>query len=141
MNLSCAASEAVGTRVHIKAWLKRSEVLGSYQCSEVMVNGDHYVGYVAVTPTKIYMLRETDERDVAEISICRLLSTVVKITSKKKHPELITFKYGTSGNEADADLNSPEGVLITHCDRFYLANGTREFVALVKKQIDERLNE
>jgi hypothetical protein len=24
----------------------------------------------------------------------RLLSAIVKITSKKKHPELITFKYG-----------------------------------------------
>lgn len=34
----------VGEKVSIKAWLKQTEVLGSYACSEVMANGEHYVG-------------------------------------------------------------------------------------------------
>lgn len=76
------------------------------------------------------MIRETDQKDQAEVSICRLLSSVIKITSKKKYPELITFKYGCS--EGDS-------VLITHCDRFYLPRDSKEFVALVKKQIDSKL--
>ena len=78
------------------------------------------------------MLRETDVRNEGEISVCRLLSSVIKITSKKKHPELITFKYGVS--EGDS-------VLITHCDRFYLPTNSKEFVALVKKQIDAKMAE
>jgi hypothetical protein len=30
----------------------------------------------------------------AHIVVRRLLSAIVKITARKKHPELITFKYG-----------------------------------------------
>jgi hypothetical protein len=124
--------EGVGEQISIKTWLKKPEVLGNFPCSEVMANGDHYVGFVVVTATKIFMLRETDQRDIGELSVCRLLSSVIKITSKKKHPELITFKYGCS--EGDS-------VLITHCDRFYLPTNSKEFVALVKKQIDARMAE
>jgi hypothetical protein len=127
-----AVEESVGERVSLKAWLKKPEVLGSFPCNEVMATGDHYAGYVLVTPTEIFMLRETDDRDVAEVSIRRLLSSVIKITSKKKHPELITFKYGCS--EGD-------NVLITHCDRFFLSTNSKEFVALVKKQIDTKMAE
>jgi hypothetical protein len=78
------------------------------------------------------MLRETDQRNEGEISVCRLLSSVIKITSKKKHPELITFKYGNS--EGDA-------VLITHCDRFYLPTSSKDFVALVRKQIEGKMDD
>lgn len=41
------------------------------------------------------MLRDIPGRKgFAHIVVRRLLSAIVKITSKKKHPELITFKYG-----------------------------------------------
>jgi len=85
-----------------------------------------------VTPGKIYMIRETDQKDQGEVSVCRLLSSVIKITSKKKYPELITFKYGCSEGES---------VLITHCDRFYLPKDSKEFVGLVKKQIDAKMTD
>ena len=76
------------------------------------------------------MLRETEEKDRAVISVRRLLSEVIKITSKKKLPELITFKYGCM----DGD-----NLVITHCDRFFLPTNAKDFVALVKKQIDTKL--
>lgn len=76
------------------------------------------------------MLRETGEKDVAEVSVRRLLSEVIKITSKKKLPELITFKYGCM----DGD-----NLIITHCDRFFLPTNAKDFVALVKRQIDAKM--
>jgi len=41
----------------------------------------------------------------------RPLKNIVKITSKKKMPELITFKYGSSGDE---------GVAVTDGERFII---------------------
>lgn len=51
--------------------------------------------HLLVTDSHIYVLRDIPGRKgFAHIVVRRLLSAIVKITSKKKHPELITFKYG-----------------------------------------------
>lgn len=39
------------------------------------------------------------------------LSSIVKITSKRKHPDLITFKYGTSDGE-DFKISGSQRFLI-----------------------------
>lgn len=53
--------------------------------------------HLLVTATHMYCLREIASRKgFAYIQSRQPLSSVVKITSKKKHPELITFKFGNS---------------------------------------------
>lgn len=158
--------ELLNNLVKLKPFLKSEGVLGYYQCSEVMANGENYVGFVLVTDTHLYFVRELDSVK-GEVTVARLLSSVIKITSKKKHPELITFKYGhlVGENEAAGGATAPEddpigslsevqspvtegppekidsppndNALITHSDRFYLPRNSKEFVALVKKIIDK----
>lgn len=157
--------ELLNTFVKLKPFLKSDGILGYYQCSEVMANGENYIGYVLVTDTHLFFVREIDSVK-GEVTVARLLSSVIKITSKKKHPELITFKYGhlIGENETGAGDNAVEddpigslseattpvaegppektdppndNALITHSDRFYLPKNSKEFVALVKKIIDK----
>lgn len=157
--------ELLNCHVKLKPFLKSEAILGYYHCSEVMANGENFVGYVVVTDTHLYFVREIDGVR-GEVTVARLLSSVIKITSKKKHPELITFKYGhllaeneagageqpldddpigslseatspvTEGPSEKADLPN-DNALITHSDRFYLPKNSKEFVALVKKVIDK----
>lgn len=157
--------ELLNSLVKLKPFLKSEGVLGFYHCSEVMANGENYVGYVIVTDSHLYFVREIDSVR-GEVTVARLLSSVIKITSKKKHPELITFKYGhligdseatesasppdddpigslseatspvTQGPSEKADLPN-DSALITHSDRFYLPKNSKDFVALVKKVIDK----
>lgn len=48
----------------------------------------------------MFILREIPKRDGwAYIQQRHHLTSIVKITSKRKHPDLITFKYGTSDGE------------------------------------------
>lgn len=50
--------------------------------------------HLLVTATHLYVLREMPhKRGMAWIQGRRALGSIVKITSKKKHPEVITFKY------------------------------------------------
>ncbi|ODM97787.1 TBC1 domain family member 23 [Orchesella cincta] len=149
--------ELLNSLVKLKSFLKSEGILGYYHCSEVMANGENFVGYVVVTDTHLYFVREIDNVK-GEVTVARLLNSVIKITSKKKHPELITFKYGhligdSEASAADAigslsDAQSPadgpektdspsDSALITHSDRFYLPKNSKEFVALVKKVIDK----
>ena len=56
--------------------------------------------YLLVTSSHLYALREIQDRPgFARISVNRSLSSIMKITSKKRHPEFITFKYGSMKGE------------------------------------------
>lgn len=59
----------------------------------------------------MYCLREIASRKgFAYIQSRQALSSVVKITSKKKHPELITFKFGNN-NSAGVEIMAVERYL------------------------------
>ena len=56
--------------------------------------------YILLTDVQMFILREIPKRDGwAYIQQRHHLTSVVKITSKRRHPDLITFKYGTSDGE------------------------------------------
>ena len=74
----------------------------------------------------MFVLRESPNRKgMATIQARRALGTIVKITSKKRHPELITFKYGT---------NEEDGLHITNLDRFLIPSAS-EATKVIKTQI------
>lgn len=85
-----------------------------------------YFSYLLVTDTHLYILREIPKKKgMALIQSRRALGSIVKITSKKKLPDLITFSYGS---------NDESGVKITNRDRVLLPNAG-ETTKLVKQQI------
>lgn len=82
--------------------------------------------HLLVTETHLYILREVPTRKgMALISQRRPLGTIVKITSKKKLPELITFKYGS---------NTDDGLKITSMDRCLIPEAG-EATKVIKRQI------
>ncbi|XP_023723850.1 TBC1 domain family member 23 isoform X3 [Cryptotermes secundus] len=116
--------------VAISTWLSKPDVIKAFKCHEVKVNGYMYESHLLVTDSHIYVLRDIPGRKgFAHIVVRRLLSAIVKITSKKKHPELITFKYG-----------APEGdsLVISDMDRFLIPNAS-EATKLVSQQIMKQL--
>ena len=73
------------------------------------------------------MLREVpDKKGFAWIQARRALGSIVKITSKKRHPELITFKYGSNDDE--------KGLTIMDLDRFLIPKAA-EATKVIKQQI------
>lgn len=62
---------------------------------------------------------------MAYIQSRRALGTIVKITSKKRHPDLITFSYGS---------NEETGIKITNRDRCVIPTAG-EATKIVKQQI------
>ncbi|XP_070548219.1 TBC1 domain family member 23-like [Ptychodera flava] len=98
--------------VHIETWLKKPDVKHSFQCQHVKETGYMTPSHLLVTNSHLYILRETPTKPgFALIQGRRPLNTIVKITSKKRHPEFITFKYGTS---------SDDGIKIDSVDRFII---------------------
>ncbi|XP_075053109.1 TBC1 domain family member 23 isoform X3 [Mixophyes fleayi] len=83
--------------VNIQTWINKPDIKHHFPCHEVKENGHMLPSHLLVTATHMYCLREIQSRKgFAYIQSRQALSSVIKITSKKKHPELITFKYGNS---------------------------------------------
>ncbi|GAB6027407.1 hypothetical protein CHUAL_001678 [Chamberlinius hualienensis] len=112
--------------VSLSTWLKKPDVLSSFKCKEVKRNGHVHPCHLLLTSSHIYVLRTMEDRkDFARIVSRRALSTIVKITSKKKSPELITFKYGiVNGNNVD----------VNDLDMFHIPRAS-EATKAVKQQI------
>jgi TBC1 domain family member 23 len=111
--------------VSINAYIKSPEVVRYFKCQEVHMNGCMYESYLLISAHQIVVLRETGKKDQARIISRRPLSSIVKITAKKRHRDLITFKYGVP----DGDT-----LLITDMDRFLIPNAS-EATQVISKSI------
>nr|CAG4641587.1 EOG090X03TX [Eurycercus lamellatus] len=112
--------------VAISAWLNRPDVINSFHCHEVKESGHAFPSYLLITSSHIYALREVQDRPgFARISVNRSLTSIMKITSKKRHPEFITFKYGSMKGEE---------TIIVDLDRFVIPQAG-DAVKLVKLQL------
>ncbi|KAI7807418.1 TBC1 domain family [Triplophysa rosa] len=100
--------------VNIQTWINKPDVKHHIPCNEVKETGHMFPSHLLITATHIYCLREVESRKgFAYIQSRQALNSVVKITSKKKHPELITFKFGK---------NNAAGVGIVAVERYVRFN-------------------
>lgn len=110
----------------ISSMLKRPDVISSFRCHELKESGHAFPrylnyalklslrekltfwscnSYLLITATHLYALREIQDRPgFARLSVNRSLGSIMRITSKKRHPEFITIKYG--------NMNEDETVIV-----------------------------
>lgn len=113
--------------VNIGTWTGRTEVKSVFECQEVTHSGFMHQSFLCVTDSHLYVLRVIkDQKGMAWIQSRKMLGSILKITSKKRHPEFITFKYGSNNPEA--------GIAITAIDRFIIAKAG-EATKFIKQQI------
>ncbi|XP_078513868.1 TBC1 domain family member 23 isoform X1 [Lissotriton helveticus] len=112
--------------VNIQTWINKPDVKNHFPCNEVKENGNMFPSHLLVTAKHMFCLREIPSRKgLAYIQSRQALNSVVKITSKKKHPELITFKYGNS---------SSSGIEVLAVERYIIPNAG-EATKVIKQQI------
>ncbi|KAI5642667.1 rab-GTPase-TBC domain-containing protein [Phthorimaea operculella] len=124
-------SDSLEEVVEISSFLKERNVIDSFQCQEVLLNGYMHDSQLIVTETHLVVLRDIpNKKGYAKVMSRRLLSTIVKITAKKRHPELITFKYG---------IPDGDNLLIKDMDRFLIPNASLA-TKVVSNQIVQQLD-
>lgn len=112
--------------VDMQEYIKAADAITVLKCQEVQMNGSMFDSHLILTQTQLIVLRDLDKKKgTATIIVHRPLSNIVKITAKKRHRDLITFKYGIPGDDH---------MVITDMDRFLIPNAS-EATALVSKQI------
>ncbi|MGH0144589.1 UNVERIFIED_CONTAM: hypothetical protein FKN15_036230 [Acipenser sinensis] len=112
--------------VNIQTWINKPDIKHHFPCNEVKETGHMFPSHLLVTGTHMYCLREIASRKgFAYIQSRQALNSVVKITSKKKHSELITFKFGNS---------SSSGVEVLAVERYLIPNAG-DATKAIKQQI------
>ncbi|CAF1012052.1 unnamed protein product, partial [Didymodactylos carnosus] len=82
--------------VDIESWFLRSDMLYKYECQHIDESNQMHPSLLLVSSSHLYILRKLpDHKTMADVISRRPLQSIVKITSKKKFPEIITFRYGT----------------------------------------------
>lgn len=116
--------------VSIQSWLKNPDVIAHFPCQEVKMNGFMFDSHLLITESELVVLREIGrKKDTAEVIVKRPLSAIVKITAKKRHPQLITFKYGVPEGES---------LVISDMDRLLIPEAQKA-TKIVSEQILKQL--
>lgn len=124
-------SDSLEEIVEIQSYLKEHSVIDKFSCQEVLLNGYMHDSHLIITETHLVVLRDIqNKKGVAKVMSRRPLSTIVKITAKKRHPELITFKYG---------IPDGDNLLIKDMDRFLIPNASIA-TKVVSNQIVQQLD-
>jgi len=90
-----------------------------------------------VSDSHLIVLRDIPhEKGNAWVQARRPLSRILKITSKKRHPEFITFSYGTDNRDSGASSSGGASAddIISAVDRFIIPQAG-EATKCIKQQI------
>ena len=91
-----------------------------------MINCSSSPSHLLLTAESLVVLRELSDRaGWARVKHRHQLTSILKITSKKKNPDIITFKFGTG---------TGEDAVITHQLRFRIPN-TKKATAAIKSHV------
>ena len=64
-----------------------------------------FISHLLLTDTLLFVVREAEgKNNEGHVTARRTLASIMKITSKKKHPNLITLKYGTTLPNGDVSI-------------------------------------
>ena len=124
---------------NIDTWSKDQHSIARFPCKglkESTGNGDimTFDSWFILTESNIFILKELKSRKgFARVVAKRPLDMIVQITSKKKIPNLITFKYGeTSDPSASPAGTTGPNIIATDC---LLFTKPYEVTRLVKAQV------
>jgi len=93
--------EESGVTVALDDFISHNSVVATWRCQQITESGYMFPSHLVLTETHLVVLRDHD-RSRASLVVKRPLTSIIKITAKKKHPDLITFKYGGT----DSDFNT-----------------------------------
>jgi len=99
--IDCMTSEENDENLlNIRSYIKSNkEIMAHYKCLEVQINGMMHESILILTPKRIEVIRKLEENGMGRMYLQRPLSQIVQITAKKRHRDLITFKYGQSDGD------------------------------------------
>ncbi|XP_041988217.1 TBC1 domain family member 23 [Aricia agestis] len=124
-----AAPAAPDPPADLRELLGAPDVVAAFACREVLADGNMHDAHLVVTRAALLVLRHAGGGRARVVSR-RPLATVVKITAKKRHPELITFKYGVPAGDE---------LLVRDMDRFLIPDAAAA-TRLVSNQIVQQLD-
>uniref|UniRef100_A0A8C4QP15 TBC1 domain family member 23 n=1 Tax=Eptatretus burgeri TaxID=7764 RepID=A0A8C4QP15_EPTBU len=87
----------------IERWLKKPGLLGHFCCSEILPNGSLIPCHLFLTPNQLVSVqelrqREQDKQGIERFVYCppsrRLLSSLSKMTSKRREARIVTLRWG-----------------------------------------------
>lgn len=121
---------------NIDTWSKDQNAIARFPCKGLKESTGDIVAFDSwfiLTESNIFILKEIKSRKgFARVVAKRPLDMIVQITSKKKIPNLITFKYGETSDSNSLAASTGPNIIATDC---LLFNKPYDVTRLVKAQV------
>lgn len=123
-SVSSSEEEAGQQMVNISLFCTGPDVLYTFPATEM--KEDSYTSHIVLTADSLIVLRELSDRaGWGRVKHRHKLTSILRITAKKKHPDLITFRFGSG---------SGDDMVISHQLRFRVPN-THKFTSAIKSRL------
>uniref|UniRef100_A0A6G1S703 TBC1 domain family member 23 n=1 Tax=Aceria tosichella TaxID=561515 RepID=A0A6G1S703_9ACAR len=94
--------------IQIDQWQRENEIVAIYKCAQIK-GTLKYPGYIGLNRTHLWILRGIPHnKGFASIAAKRPLDMIVQITSKRRQPDFIIFRYGYANSGNKSTSASPE---------------------------------
>eukprot|EP00731_Ephydatia_muelleri_P024010 Em0016g281a len=120
-NEEASTEDGKGQMVNISLYTAASDLYYNCPCNE-MVESELYCSHLLLTKDSIVVLRELSDRaGWAVVKHRHKIQSVLRITAKKKHPDIITFTFGHG---------SGQSAVPTHQIKFQMPNPQKATAAI-----------
>ncbi|KAI7687111.1 hypothetical protein SSS_05213 [Sarcoptes scabiei] len=126
--------------INFEEWKKRPDVIGCFECSKIISNGMDTSGYLGLTHKNLYLFKHSrNKTGYGKLIVKRPLETIFQITSKRKCPEIITFKYGSPqfGQKNELSLDAKDSLILL--EPFEVIRLIKQQVVILLDQNDQAL--
>ncbi|CAG2163218.1 unnamed protein product [Oppiella nova] len=111
--LESDSNDESAQEIDIEKWSKSPEIIGCFKCQEIKDDGHMCPSYLGLSNSHLFVLREmSHNKSLAKIMAKRPLEMIVQITSKRRCPDLITFKYGHTIEGGEPNVVAKDHLLI-----------------------------
>ncbi|CAJ0934488.1 unnamed protein product, partial [Mesorhabditis belari] len=101
-------------KVSLDIYKSQADVLECFECQEVMKGGFLIPAHIALTRTHMHILHDVlGTSGIVTTESRHPLQTVIRVTSKKKIPELLTFKFGYEHSPGEHSIIASHRFLIS----------------------------
>lgn len=90
--------------INVQLWQSKADTISSHTVEEITPDGKMYTCVLLLTDTHLYNIRHLPDRHpMGVIKFRHSYSNIARITAKKKHPDVITFKFIKTEKELTAN--------------------------------------
>jgi hypothetical protein len=117
--------------------VRKPEIIDHFEGHEIFQDKTYVKCYIALSRTHMHIFHDAKEHGFVRTSVRHQLSSVMRVTSKKRVPEFLTFKFGYELPTGEAHINRVHCFLLPPAKAGDCAKAVKTAIIALKPIVDD----